>query len=62
MGATVDEVSRGEYRVAAAPSPATVAAITSWLAEHDLPLADLRAERQRLDDVFRRLTGGEEPS
>ena len=60
VGAAVQEVSRGEYRVAAAPSPATVAAITSWLAEHDLPLADLRAERQRLDDVFRRLTGGEE--
>ena len=56
VGASVEEVARGEYRVAAAPSPATVAAITSWLAEHDLPLADLRAERQRLDDVFRRLT------
>ncbi|MDQ2679390.1 MAG: ABC transporter ATP-binding protein [Actinomycetota bacterium] len=60
VGAAVDEVSRGEYRVAAAPSPATVAAITSWLADHDLQLADLRAERQRLDDVFRRLTGGED--
>ncbi len=62
VGATVEEVSRGEYRVAAAPSPATVAAVTSWLAEHDLPLADLRAGRQRLDDVFRRLTGGDSAS
>jgi ABC-2 type transport system ATP-binding protein len=57
LGATVVEVTRGEYRVDAAPTPATVAALTAWLAEHDLPLADLRAGRERLDDVFRRLTG-----
>jgi ABC-2 type transport system ATP-binding protein len=57
LGAPVVEVTRGEYRVDAAPTPATVAALTAWLAEHDLPLADLRAGRERLDDVFRRLTG-----
>lgn len=56
LGAPVVEVTRGEYRVDADPSPATVAELTAWLAEHDLPLADLRAGRQRLDDVFRRLT------
>lgn len=56
LGAPVTQVTRGEYRVDAAPSPANVAALTAWLARHDLPLADLRAERQRLDDVFRRLT------
>jgi ABC-2 type transport system ATP-binding protein len=56
LDAEVTQVRRGEYRVDAAPTPATVAALTGWLAEHDLPLADLRAERQRLDDVFRRLT------
>jgi ABC-2 type transport system ATP-binding protein len=33
-----------------------VAALTAWLAERDLPLADLRAGRQRLEDVFLRLT------
>jgi len=33
-----------------------VAALTAWLAEHDLPLADLRAGRQSLEDVFLRLT------
>ena len=52
----VTEESPGEYRVAAAPTPATVAALTAWLAEHDLPLADLRAGRQSLEDVFLRLT------
>jgi ABC-2 type transport system ATP-binding protein len=63
LNAFVDEVSRGEYKVAMAPTPANVAALTAWLAEHDLPLADLRAGRQRLEDVFLRLTAvtGEHP-
>ena len=54
--AGVEEVAPGEYRVDADPSPGNVAALTAWLAEHDLPLADLRAGRQRLEDVFLRLT------
>jgi ABC-2 type transport system ATP-binding protein len=56
LSARVAEVSPGEYLVDAAPAPVTVAALASWLAEHDLPLADLRAGRQRLEDVFLRLT------
>ncbi len=56
LGAGVTEESPGEYRVATAAAPATVAALTAWLAERDLPLADLRAGRQRLEDVFLRLT------
>jgi hypothetical protein len=32
------------------------------LAEQDLPLADLRAGRQRLEDVFLRLTGDDGPA
>ncbi len=55
IGATVTEVTAGEYAVATAGSPALIAALTAWLAEHDLPLADLRAGRQRLEDVFLRL-------
>ncbi|MCX6540332.1 MAG: ABC transporter ATP-binding protein [Actinobacteria bacterium] len=35
-----------------------VGALTTWLAQHNEPLADLRAGRQRLEDVFLRLTGG----
>ena len=57
LGAAVTEVGRGEYRVGTEPTPTVVAELAAWLAERDLPLADLRAERQRLDDVFRRLTG-----
>jgi len=55
-GADVTETAPGSYEVAAAPTPATVAALTAWLAERNLPLADLHAGRQRLEDVFLRLT------
>ncbi len=63
LNAFVDETSPGEYKVAMAPTPANVAALTAWLAEHDLPISDLRAGRQRLEDVFLRLTAitGEHP-
>lgn len=57
LGAAAVEAAPGEYRVDLDASPAAVAALTAWLAEHDLPLGDLRAGRQRLDDVVRRLTG-----
>jgi ABC-2 type transport system ATP-binding protein len=59
LGASVTETAPGEYRVALPASPANVAALTSWLATHDLPLADLRAGRQKLEDVFLRLTTDE---
>ncbi len=62
--AHVDETAPGEYRVEAEPTPNNVATITAWLAEHDLPLSDLRAGRQRLEDVFLALTQvtGEHPA
>ena len=56
IGAAVTEPSPGEYIVATPATPAVVAEITAWLAENDLPLADLRAGRRRLEDVFLRLT------
>lgn len=56
IGAPVTEVSPGEYHVQHAATPTTVAAITTWLAARDIPLADLRAGRQSLEDVFLRLT------
>jgi ABC-2 type transport system ATP-binding protein len=55
LGATVTEVAPGEYLVDAEGTPALVAAITGWLADRDLQLADLHAGRQRLEDVFLRL-------
>lgn len=56
LGAAVTEERAGEYVVAAEAAPATVAALTAWLAERDLALEDLRAGRERLEDVFLRLT------
>jgi len=56
VGAPVVEVAPGEYRVDTEPTPAAIAALTGWLAERDLALGDLRAGRQRLEDVFLRLT------
>lgn len=64
MLAAVHETSPGEYLVETEPSPANIAALTGWLAEHDLPLADIRAGRQTLEDVFLRMTAitGEVPA
>jgi ABC-2 type transport system ATP-binding protein len=55
-GCRVAEVAPGEYLVEGEPTPALVARVTSWLAEQDQAIGDLRAGRQRLEDVFRRLT------
>ncbi len=60
-GVSIAETAPGDYVVATAPTPRTVAAITAWLADHDLPLADLRAGRQRLEDVYLRLTAEPRP-
>jgi ABC-2 type transport system ATP-binding protein len=62
LGSPVREDRPGEYVAACAATPAAVAALTAWLAEQDLPLADLRAGRQRLEDVFLRLTGDDGPA
>ncbi|MBA2283204.1 MAG: ABC transporter ATP-binding protein [Acidimicrobiia bacterium] len=59
LGAPVEVVEAGRYQVSTAPTPAAVAALTAWLAEHDLPLGDLAAGRRRLEDVFLRLTEGD---
>jgi len=56
VGAVVLESSPGDYEVQRAATPQAVAAVTAWLAEHDLPIADLRAGRESLEDVFLRLT------
>jgi ABC-2 type transport system ATP-binding protein len=59
LGAAVTELRPGEYTVTAAGDPATVARLTAWLAERDLPLSDLRTG-SRLEEVFLHLTAGEE--
>jgi ABC-2 type transport system ATP-binding protein len=51
LAAAVREERPGEYVVARPPDAASLAAVTSWLAERNVPLAELRAGR-RLEDVF----------
>lgn len=62
--AGVDEVAPGEYVVGLEPTPSNINALTAWLAANDLPLADLRAGRHTLEDVFLRMTAitGEIPA
>lgn len=59
FGAPVSEIRPGDYLVAAAPTPALVAAIAAWMADRHILLDDLQAGRARLEDVFMRLTGAE---
>ncbi|MCP5025748.1 MAG: ABC transporter ATP-binding protein [Actinomycetia bacterium] len=56
VDAQVSEDRRGEYLVEGEPSPQRIAALAAWLAQFDVPLGDLRAGRQRLEDVFLALT------
>ncbi len=62
LSAPVEEQRPGEYKVHSSASPQTIAALTSWLAKNNLPLADLRAGRETLEDVFLRLTTETNPT
>ena len=61
VGAPVAEEQPGNYRADAEPTPAAVARLTAWLAEHDLPLGELRTGRPTLEEVFLGLTGPDAP-
>jgi ABC-2 type transport system ATP-binding protein len=52
----VHEERPGEYLVEGGIEPATVAVVTSWLAERGDLLSELRVGRQSLEEVFLRLT------
>ena len=56
VGGPVAEDRPGEYVVSLPGTPANLAQLTAWLAEHDVTVADIRSGRQRLEDVFLRLT------
>ncbi|MHB1508920.1 MAG: ABC transporter ATP-binding protein [Acidimicrobiales bacterium] len=57
LGAPVREGPTGEYLVGATLSPELLASLTAWLAERGFALGNLRAGRERLEDVFLRLVG-----
>jgi ABC-2 type transport system ATP-binding protein len=56
MDAPVASLGGDEYLIAAVTDPQVVGRLTTWLTAQGLPLTDLRAGAQRLEDVFRRLT------
>ena len=51
-----------EYLVGCRPELSVVAELTAWLASHDIPLADLRAGRHRLEDIHLALTSRAGPA
>jgi ABC-2 type transport system ATP-binding protein len=59
LGARVEALRLGEYRVATAPTPHAIARLTAWLAERDIGVGDIRTERS-LEDVFVQLTRDDE--
>lgn len=60
LGMVASRVGADEYVIDAPSTPRVMALLSGWLADRDLPLTDLRAGAQRLEDVFRRLVA-EEP-
>jgi ABC-2 type transport system ATP-binding protein len=58
-GIVASRVGPDEYVIDAPPQPRLMAKLGDWLAQAGHPLHDLRAGGQRLEDVFRRLTGGD---
>jgi len=58
-GIIASKVGPDEYVIDAPPQPRLMAQLGDWLAQAGHPLHDLRAGGQRLEDVFRRLTGGD---
>jgi ABC-2 type transport system ATP-binding protein len=52
----VTEERPGRYVVQAAGTPALIAGLTGWMADHDVTLGDLQAGRRSLEEVFLTLT------
>ena len=53
------EFGSGVFVIRATADPALIARVAGWLSEHGHPMDDLRSGAQRLEDVFRRITGGD---
>jgi ABC-2 type transport system ATP-binding protein len=59
IGFVASRVGPNEYVIDAPPHPRLLAQLTTWLADQGHPIDDIRGGAQRLEDVFRRLTGGQ---
>ncbi len=59
-GMQASRVGPDEYVIDAPPMPRLMAQLTGWLADNGHPIDEIRGGGERLEDVFRRLTGGGE--
>jgi ABC-2 type transport system ATP-binding protein len=63
LGADADTVTEdrpGEYRIAGEATPTRLAALAQWMDDRGLPLTELRAGRRSLEEIYLRVTGGED--
>jgi ABC-2 type transport system ATP-binding protein len=58
-GAVMEE-RPGHYRVLGDATSARVAALAGWMADHDVPLSELRTGRRSLEEVYLRVTSATE--
>lgn len=59
IGCLVTALGDGLFEVSAESTAHLVARITQWLAEHELALSGIDMGHESLEDLYRRLTGGE---
>jgi ABC-2 type transport system ATP-binding protein len=59
LGMAVTRIGPGEYAVESGPQPLLMSLLATWLHEHGHAMDDVQAGAARLEDVFRRLTGGD---
>lgn len=59
LGVEVKPDGAGEFLVVGSADAHQIAKLSQWMATAGAEIRDLRAGQQRLEDVFRRLTGGE---
>jgi ABC-2 type transport system ATP-binding protein len=57
---TVSEDRPGEYRVDGPATATRLALLARWMSDRDLPLTELRAGRRSLEEIYLRVTRGEE--
>jgi ABC-2 type transport system ATP-binding protein len=57
LGGPVVEGSPGSYRATTSEGAAAVATIAGWLADHDLPMEDVRTGPPPLEELYRQLVG-----
>lgn len=59
IGAVVTALGGGTFEISAESSTRLVSRISQWLGEHDLPLSNVDMGTESLEDLYRRLTGGQ---